>query len=104
MKAYLILSCDGRVDGNFTFCSGVKNIILDCDKIKNLKNYSELINYLDVNTKLFNGSCFNNNIITNTIYKIYELGFINEEKYNRIIHFFQWHKRCGLCLKLEPWR
>ena len=102
MRASLILSCDGRVDEGFRFCSGVNNVLLNFENIQHTPNYRSLIEYLDINSKLFEGSCFSINIISNTLHKIFELGYLNEKAYNLAIQFFQFHKRCGLCLKIEP--
>lgn len=97
----MILSCDGRQDNGFSFCTGTQNIILDFEKIIHTNNYEDLIKYLDSTSKLFEGICFNGNIIINTIYKIFELEYINEIFYKQIINYFQWHRQCGICLRLE---
>jgi hypothetical protein len=43
MKAFLILSCEGRQDDGFHFCNGVENIILDLEKVEASKDYVNLI-------------------------------------------------------------
>lgn len=101
MKAKLVLNCDGRTDNGFRFCSGVANTILDLERIAHTDNYTGLIKYLDKVPKIFDGPCFNNNIITNTIYKIYELGYIDDVKYKYITQFYTFHGRCGLILRCE---
>jgi hypothetical protein len=98
MKAHMILGCEGRQDEGFHFCSGVSNIIIDLENIIASENYLELIQYLDNVPKIFDNPCFKSHIISNTIYKIYELGYISDKKYKYISHFYEMHKRCGLIL------
>lgn len=102
MKANLILKCEGRVDNGFAFCAGVSNTILDCSTITHTVNYRQLIEYLDTSAGLFEGPVFNGNIIMNTMAKLFELGYITEELHKRLIHFFQWHRYCGIYMRLEP--
>ena len=102
MKATITLQCEGRIDDGFRFCAGVENIILDLEKIKHTDNYVGLIKYLDKVPKIFDEPCFNSNIIANTIYKIYDMGYIPDVKYKFITHFYTFHNRCGLCLRAVP--
>ena len=102
MKATIMLECAGREDDGFRFCGGVANTILDLERIAHTENYVGLIKYLDKVPKIFDEPCFNNNVIANTIYKIYEMGYITDVKYKYIAHFYTFHGRCGLCLKCEP--
>lgn len=102
MKALVILGCEGRQDDLFRFCNGVDNIIIDLENINASPNFKELIKYLDTNTKIFDGPCFNNNIISNTLYKIYDMGYMDEKRYKYIFYFYEMHKRCGLILKCLP--
>lgn len=102
MKAVLVIGCDGRVDDGFQFCSGVRNVLLDFEHQAHTANYRTLVEYLDISSKLFEGPCFNTNIISNTLYKLYELGYLTERIYGLTIQLFQWHKRCGLWIKIEP--
>jgi hypothetical protein len=101
MNAVLIMGCDGRTDDSFQFCSGIRNVILDFSKTTHTANYRTLIEYIDCTSKLFEGPCFSGNVIMNTVYKLYELGYVSEELYARITHAFQWHKRCGVYLMIE---
>ena len=94
MKAVVVLFCEGRQDNGFVFCNGVKNIILDLEDIRAHNGYMDILDYLNNVVKLFDGPCFSLNVITNTIYKLYELGFIDETRYNYITHFYNMHKRC----------
>ena len=102
MKALIILGCEGRQQDAFHFCSGVENIILDLESINASENFKELIKYLDGVSKLFDGPSFDNNVIINTVYKIYDMGYINETFYKYVYHFYDMHKRCGLILKILP--
>jgi len=102
MRAYIILECEGRQDEGFYSCSGVKNTIVDLEKERASENYIELIKYLDKVPKLFEGPCFKAHIISNAVYKMYELGYISEKMHKYIAHFYQMHKRCGLILRAEP--
>lgn len=101
MKARILLLCEGRQDDGFHFCSGVSNVILDLETIQHTKDYKQLIEYLDRVPKLFTDDCFNNNVIVNTIYKLYEMGYLKEDFYKRIINFYNWHRQCGLLMKIE---
>jgi hypothetical protein len=102
MKALIVLGCEGRVDNNFKFCNGVYNIILDLEVIRASENYKSLIEYLNCVVKIFDNPCCNLNVISNAIYKIYELGYINKEIYDRINNFYNFHRRCGLILQCFP--
>jgi hypothetical protein len=102
MRALMILGCDGRVDDDFRFCSGVRNIILDFERIGHTSNYRTLIEYLDINSKLFDGPCCSTNVISNTTHKLFELGYLTEQVYNLTVQYFHFHRRCGLWLKIEP--
>jgi hypothetical protein len=95
MKVLIILRCEGRQNKNFKFCSGVENIILDLEKISSTKDYINLVKYIDSVSHLFDGPCFKNNIITNTIYKIYEMGYLTQEQYENIYVFYNMHYKCG---------
>jgi len=102
MKALIILACEGRIDEDFRFCSGVNNVILDLETISHTENFKSLVVYLDKVPKLFDGACCVNNIITNAVHKIYELNYLTEVKYKYICNFYQFHARCGMILKVEP--
>lgn len=101
MKAMIEISCEAHSQSGFTFCNGVKNIILDLEKIKGTKHYFDLIKYLDAVCKLFEGPCNKINIIKNAIYKLYEFEYINYDMYGHINYFYNIHSRCGLLLSLK---
>lgn len=100
MKAVILLGCDGRQDNSFVFCRGIRNIILDLEKRQLAENFPELIEYIEKVPKLFSASCCNTNVIMNTLYKMHELGFLNETQYKYTTLFVQMHKACGLVLKI----
>lgn len=102
MNGVLVMGCEGRVDNGFVFCSSVQNIILDFSDIQHTANYKQLIEYLDTVSKIFEGPIFNGNVMMNTIHKIWELGYVSEELYKRTIDLYNWHKRCGIFLRLDP--
>lgn len=102
MKAILILKCEGHQLNGFKFCVGVENVILDLEKIEATTNYVNLIKYLDGVSKVFDKPCVNNNIISNTLFKIYEMGYADEKTYKYFSHFWNMHKRCGLILLSLP--
>jgi len=102
MNCIILLSCEGRQDEGFKFCVGVENVILDLEEIGTTENYLQMIEYLDKTTKIFETKCFERNVITNAIYKIYELGYMTENKYNLMCNFYQFHARCGLILSALP--
>jgi len=102
MKATLKLSCDGVIDNDFIICESVVNVILDLERAASTKNYSDLITYLDKVPKLFDGPCIcKTNTITNTIYKIYELGYVSDAKYRAISHFINLHFKHGMILRID---
>jgi len=102
MRAFLILACDGRECDNFKFCSGVKNIILDLEKVFPQDKYIYLIKYLDSVVKIFDSKCFITGVITNALYKFYEIGVIDDSVYKNISDFIKIHARCGLILYVQP--
>ena len=102
MKAIIKLSCEGRQDEGFWFCKGVENTILDLENITHKENYLELIKYLDNVPKLFDTPSCTNNIIVNTIYKIYEMAFLTEKQYQKITYFYKQHLFCGMVMKILP--
>ena len=102
MKAVVILSCEGRQDNGFKFCSGVQNIVLNLEGLEVTENYLDLIKYLDNVPKIFDSPCCKSNVVTNALYKIYEMGYIDNEKYARVADFYKFHNRCGLILSAKP--
>ena len=102
MRALLILGCEGRQDKGFHFCHGVENTIVDFEKWLHKENYLDLIKYLDGVPKLFDAPCCVHNIITNAVYKVYDMGFLTEHEYDKISHFYKMHLFCGLVLKIVP--
>lgn len=104
MKAWLVLGCEGHTDKEtgFQMCPSVENIILDFEKISKLEGYLDLVQYLDRVPKLFEGVCFKTNLITNAIYKAYEMDYIPERVYKFIGYFYEKHKHCGLILYIKP--
>ena len=98
MDAELHVGCEGYINEGFTFCKSIQNLLLDLSKIKHTDNYLTLIKYLD-HIKLFEKPCINSNVVLSCMYKVYELGYITENKYKLVCAFCQQHLRC--CLKLE---
>ena len=101
MKTTIIFGCDGRQEEGIVFCNGVQNEILDLENIVVNEQRVILTEYLTKTVKLFSSPCFNTNLITNTIYKIYELGIFSDKKYKYLVHFFNLHKQCGPYLKVK---
>jgi len=101
MKANLYLGCEGLIINNFCFCRGVKTCILDLETITGTNKF-DLIKYLDSTVKIFNGPCNKLNLISNAMYKLYEMQLINEATYKNISYFYNMHKRCGIILLCEP--
>lgn len=102
MKALMVLFCEGRTDDGFQFCSGTSNIVIDFETIKHTENFKNFIQYLDRVPKIFDGVCCNQNIITNTLYKAYEFGYISEPLYKQIANFYKFHSYCGMILEVKP--
>lgn len=102
MKALLILGCEGRQEKKFYFCHGVENIILDLESIRAKENFTDVVKYLDSTPKLFDAPCCNHNIITNAVYKVYDMGLIDNRFYEEIGYFYKMHLFCGLILKIIP--
>lgn len=98
MKCLVLLRCEGREDNGFRFCSGVENIIIDLDGLETTENYIDLIEYLNTVPKIFDRPCCKSHVVSNAIYKIWELGYIEDELYKRIGDFYKFHYRCGLIL------
>ncbi len=102
MKALLVLGCEGHYQFDLCFCKGVENVILDLEKIENTQSYFDIIQYLDSVPKVFEQICNKPHIISNAIYKLYELEYISEEMYKHINYFYEMHKRCGMILYVKP--
>lgn len=102
MKCILLLSCEGRQDNGFRFCSGVENLVLDLDGLEASENYLPLIEYLDKIPKIFDNPCCKSHGVSNAIYKIWEMGYLKDELYRRIADFYKFHHRCGLILTAQP--
>ena len=102
MKACVVFECEGRSDSGFQYCSGVSNVVLDLEKIPNREVYLQVVQYLDKVPKLFDRPNCNVAQITNTLYKIYDMGLMDERLYERIGHFIKHHSYCGLILKVKP--
>lgn len=102
MKALLILGCEGYVEDGFTFCHSVENTILDLEDIENSDDHYDVILYLDQVVKIFDGACNKYNIITNAIYKLYQMGHIDEKLYQNISFFYRTHAKCSIILYCKP--
>lgn len=102
MKAVLVLACEGRTEGGFVFCRGVENVILDLEPIRARDDFKQLIQYLDSVPKIFDAPCCRSGIITNTIYKIYDMGFIDQDLYDKIGFFYKQHLYDGMVLFVRP--
>lgn len=102
MKATLCLECEGFQYNGFYMCRAAKNIILDLEDIESLDNYFEIVQYLDHVVGIFNEPCNKYNIITNAIYKLYQMDVIGEELYKSISYFYKIHAKCSLVLSCEP--
>ena len=100
MKAYIVLKCEGHQLDGFKFCAGVLNTVLDLELLEATSNYVALIKYLDGVAKLFNGPCVSANVISNALYKIYEMGYVNEKTHKYFAYWWDMHKRCGPILEL----
>lgn len=101
MKAVLVLGCEGRTEHGFHFCRGVENVVLDLEPIRAREDFKQLIEYLDRVPKIFDAPCCKSSIITNAIYKIYDMGFINQELYDKIGFFYKQHLYCGMVLRVR---
>ena len=101
---YLVLGCNGRVDGKFITCSSVVNPILAITK--DLEDYELLTKYLK-SIGLFNRKMNDYNSIRNVLFKIqnsFIQGYKNiwDAKTFRLIeNFTLMHAPCGIYLNLE---
>lgn len=102
MNAELILKCEGRVVNNLLFCSGVENVILDLAEVYRKDHYLKLLDYLANVSRIFNKPCFDPNIISNTLYKIYSLDFWTQKEYEVICNWVRLHRPCGVMLLAKP--
>ena len=101
MKIIIVLGCEGYQENGFHFCNGIKNDVLDLEPLKGTKNYFQLIQYLDGTVKLFDGFCNKTSLISNAIYKLYELGYLDEKIHTSIGYFYSMHRKCGLLLEAK---
>ena len=100
MRAVLVLKCEGHTLDGFTFCTGVSNVILDLEAIEGTEGYVGLVKYLDSVVKVFDKPCVNANVISNALYKLYEMGYADEKAYKYYGFFWGQHKGCGLILEV----
>lgn len=96
MEALLFLRCEGFEKDDFKFCSGVENMILDLQKIEHTEKYIELIQYIDKIPKLFEKPCVNQNIVSNLLFKLYELEYADDKAHKNFALFLENHRRCGI--------
>ncbi len=101
MKTIIILGCEGREDNNFKFCNGVENILIDLEETMFDDSYDALLEYMDKVVKIFDAPCCKSNIVSNALYKMYELSFFDDVRYKYISHFYRMHERCGLIMKAK---
>lgn len=102
MKAVILLRCEGREDKGFRFCSGVENLVVDLEDLETTENYVSLIEYLNTVPKVFDKPCCKSHVVSSAICKIWEMGYIEDELYQRIADFYKFHQRCGLILCARP--
>lgn len=102
MKATIALACEGRQDKGFILCNGAENVILDLEQIEFSEDYENLLEYLDKVVGIFDKPSCKNGHIGNALYKIYQYGYVNDEEYKFISHFYRMHEICGLVLKCIP--
>lgn len=100
MKALVILGCEGHQQKGFHFCHKVENVILDLEEIEGSENYFNIIQYLDAVVKIFEQPCGKQHLVTNAVYKFYEMGYIGDQMQQYVGHFYDMHKRCNLLLKI----
>ena len=96
-----MLRCEGYQVNGFHFCGIVKNEILNLEPLINTDNYFELIKYLDSVANLFDNECNVASKITNVIYKLYQLEYLDEKFYESLGYFYNMHRRCGMVLYLK---
>ena len=101
MKSILVLGCEGQQHNGFYLCHSVKNTILDLESIERSDDHFAVIKYLDQVVKIFDSPCNKYNVITNAIYKLYQMDIINEELYQSISYFYKIHAKCSLILTCE---
>ncbi len=101
MGRRVFLGCDGRTDKGFVFCVGASNMILDLALRQQSENYPQLMEYVERVARLFIKPRCEYNVIVNTVYKFFDLGYINDLQYKYITLFIQQHKACGLVLRIE---
>lgn len=100
-KIFLVLGCNGRVDGEFVSCSSTENVILELSPA--LEHIQEIISYLKA-LRLFETKMKDYNAIRRVLFNIkdkYYQGYkpIWDDSYFKLIEKFTInHKECGLIL------
>lgn len=102
-KVFLILGCNGRVDGKFVSCGGIENKILELspkmEKIDDIIAYFKAMGLFAAPVKDYNAS---RRILFYINDKFYQnLKPLWDEKFFRLLEKFTLaHKDCGIYLKL----
>ncbi len=102
-NVYLVLGCNGRVDGGFVSCSKVENQILELSE--KLEKIDEIVVYLKA-LSLFQRPNKDYNAIRHILFNMkdkYYQGFkpIWDDKYFHLLEKFTLaHRDCGIYLKI----
>jgi len=101
LKAYLVLGCNGFLDGNNIIqCNSVVNPILDLEKI-DPSQYKKVMNFLENSCFLFTKTCTDYNMVGNIINLLYKnFSVISDKLIPSIQNFLKMHKICGVYLMI----
>ena len=99
-KVCLNLGCHGNADGEFCYCHGLSNQILDFSDLKN-EDIDKVIDFLENSSELLDRPVIDNNKVTNIISYLYKnFKIFEQDKLFKIQLFMRMHRSCGLKLEL----
>ena len=99
-KICLVLGCHKNVDGEFTYCYGVSNPILDLSMLDD-NQIDLVIDFLNESCNIVDSPIVDNNKVVNVISYLYKTyNAFDKDTLYKVQFFIKMHKPCGLKLEL----
>jgi hypothetical protein len=102
-RLFLVLGCNGKVDGEFMSCASVENVVLELspqlEQIKDIITYLKALRLFETKLQDYNAA---RRVLFNIKEKYYQ-GYkpILDEQYFKLIEKFTInHKECGIYLSI----
>ena len=100
IDASVYLACSGCKNGDFIFCRGVANKIVDITEVA--WKQQEFIRFLDHTCSLMDEAMYDQNKVSNTInmfHKVFKI--FDKERLANVQSFLHMHRSCGVFLLLK---